>query len=289
MMKIAIASGKGGTGKTTIATGLAAALGASGHDVLYLDCDVEEPNGDLFLRPNITQVVDVELPFPKIDLDRCTFCGECARLCEFRALAVLEDNVLLFPELCHSCGACHHLCPEKAISEELKKIGEISIGSGSKVKFAGGRLSIGVARAPAVTEALRLKAPEAAVTFLDAPPGTSCGVVAVVKDCDFVLLVTEPTPFGLNDLKLTVEMLRQLELPCAVILNRADVGDEQVEKYCRDENLEILLRIPEDRSIAEAYSEGELLLLERPEYAAALVELYEQVLKRVGDARACHT
>jgi len=289
MVKIAVASGKGGTGKTTIATSLSVVLGEAGLDVLYLDCDVEEPNGHLFLQPRIDSSLDVELPFPKIDLTRCTFCGECATLCEFSALAVLKDNVILFPELCHSCGVCYHLCPEKAITEEMKKVGEVCVGNGGKVKFAGGRLNIGVARAPAVTEAARKKAPTAQITILDAPPGTSCGAVAAVKKSDFVLLVTEPTPFGLNDLKLAVEMLRQLELPCAVVLNRADLGDQQVEEYCAAEQLEILLQLPEDRNIAEAYSRGELPLTQSSRYAHELLGVYEKVMKRVNNARSCHS
>ncbi len=285
--RIAIASGKGGTGKTTIATNLSVALAESGRDVLYLDCDVEEPNGHLFLRPDIDRVVDVELLFPKVDLTACTLCGECAEICEFRALAVVDDRVLIFPELCHSCGACYHLCPENAISETPATIGRVRIGNSNGVKFAGGELNVGVTRAPSVTEATKRLATAAEITIVDAPPGTSCAAVEAVKGSDYVLLVTEPTPFGLNDLKLAVEMVRILGIDFGVVINRAGIGDDKVMNYCRSEYVTDIWIIPEDRRIAEVYSKGSLLLPEIPGFAAGLVRMFATVEERVKNAGSC--
>lgn len=284
--RIAIASGKGGTGKTTIATSLSAVLADAGVDVAYLDCDVEEPNGHLLLRPEVTRTVNVELPFPKVKLDACTFCGECAELCEFRALAVVQDNVLVFNELCHNCGVCCHLCPEKAIYEIAEEVGRVKVGNANGVRFVGGELNVGVARGPAVIEATKRETPEAAVVIMDAPPGTSCAAVESVKGADFVLLVSEPTPFGLHDLSLAVEMLHVLNLPCAAILNRSDVGDNRVEEYCRLHGIDILMRIPEDRKIAEAYSRGVLLPEARPEYTDGLLQLFRTIESRVKHAKS---
>lgn len=281
---LAVASGKGGTGKTTIATNLSVALSESGRDVLYLDCDVEEPNGHIFLRPDIDRVIDVDLPFPKVDLTACTFCGECADICEFQALAVVEDRVLVFPELCHSCGACYHLCPEKAISEKPETIGRVSIGNSNGVKFAGGELNVGAMRAPSVTEATKRLAAPAEVTIVDAPPGTSCATVEAVKGSDYVLLVTEPTPFGLNDLKLAVEMVRILGIKFGVVINRAGIGNEEVMNYCRSEYVTDVWLIPEDRHIAELYSGGSLLLPEIPGFATGLVRMFSTVEERVKNA-----
>lgn len=288
VMKIAVASGKGGTGKTTIATNLSVALAESGRDVLYLDCDVEEPNGHLFLRPTIDCVVDVELPFPKINLSTCTFCGECAEICEFRALAVVEDRVLVFPELCHSCGACCYLCPEKAIFEIPEAVGRVRIGSSNGVKFAGGELNVGVARAPSVTEAAKRLAPAAEISIVDAPPGTSCPAVEAVRGSDYVLLVTEPTPFGLSDLKLAVEMVRNLGTDFGVVINRAGIGDNKVMDYCRSEYVTDRWVIPEDRRVAEVYSRGNMLLPEIPGFAAGLLRMFATIEERVKNAgRRC--
>ncbi|MFH2054779.1 MAG: ATP-binding protein [bacterium] len=283
-IRLAIASGKGGTGKTTVATNLSVALADSGRDVTYVDCDVEEPNGHLFLNPNIERTIEVEVLFPRIDLTRCTFCGECAKICESHALAVVSDNVLVFPELCSSCGACYHLCPEKAIVEVPKKVGTVSLGSSNGVKFAGGELDLGVARVPAVTRASKARAPAAEITIIDAPPGTSCAAVEAISDSDYVLLVTEPTPFGLNDLKLAVEMVRAMGIAFGVVINRADVGDSQVLDYCHSESVTDLWIIPEDRRIAELYSKGELLLSEIEGLEATLIGLFKSVEGRIGNA-----
>jgi MinD superfamily P-loop ATPase len=281
---IAVASGKGGTGKTTVATSLSAVLAKTGRDVAYVDCDVEEPNGHLFLRPQLRHTIEVKLPFPKVNFAACTFCAECAQLCEFRALAVVKDSVLVFNELCHNCGVCYHLCPENAIYEVPEGVGRVILGRSNGLKFAGGELNVGVARAPAIIEATKKQAPEAEYVIMDAPPGTSCAAVEAVKGADFVLLVTEPTPFGLNDLNLAVEMLQALNISCAAVLNRSDVGDNGVEEYCRAHGIDILMRIPENREIAEAYSSGVMLLAERAEYAENLIELFKKIENRVNHA-----
>lgn len=262
-MKICIASGKGGTGKTTIATNLAA---SSQEPVLLLDCDVEEPNAHLFLRPKINRTTAVYKPIPQVDFDKCTFCGKCAEICEYNAIAVLKDKVLIFSELCHGCGGCTLLCPEGAISEVGQAVGVVEEGETGHVAFAHGKLNIGDAMAVPVINAVKETIGEHALTLLDAPPGTSCPVVTAMTGCDYCILVTEPTPFGLHDLKLAVGVARVLNIPRGVIINRADLGDDSVEAYCREEDIPILMRIPMDRKIAEAYSRGKLLIELLPEY-----------------------
>ncbi len=281
MLKISVASGKGGTGKTTIATNLAAALSKKGKDVVYLDCDVEEPNGRIFLKPLINSKSRVSVLVPRIDLDKCTFCGECAEICEFNALAVLKDNVMVFDSLCHNCGGCYHICPENAIKEVPRDIGEIQSGSSNGLKFAEGRLTIGEAQAPPVTKQLKKDMPPAEITIIDAPPGTSCPVIEAVSDTDYLILVSEPTPFGLNDLKLAVGMARELRLPFAVVINRSDLGDDLTVDYCRKEDIEILLQIPFDQKIAKAYSEGRMACDISPIYRENLYRLYESIAGRI--------
>jgi len=280
-LKIAVASGKGGTGKTTIAVNLAAAIGEAGVDTTYIDCDVEEPNGHIFVKPEIDTRHDVNTLIPEVDLEKCTFCGECAEICEYNALAVLPDKVMVFPELCHSCGGCFHICPEKAITEVPRKIGCINSGKGENVGFIEGRLNIGEVLSPAVTKETKKSAPEGETIIIDAPPGTSCPVIEAVQDSNFVLLVSEPTPFGLNDLKLAVEMIRLLGLPFGVIVNRSDSGDDRTEEYCNKEEIDILLRIKEDRQIAEGYSRGEMAIASNPDLKKSMVQLYHKIRDRV--------
>ncbi len=281
-MRIAIASGKGGTGKTTLATSLASVLSRAGKDVVYLDCDVEEPNGRILLRPNIDTVSDMCVPVPEVVESRCTHCGDCAESCEFNALTVLPDKVLVFRELCHSCGACSLVCPEKAIEEVPHPIGEISTGRGFGARFVEGRLNIGEPQSPPLIKAVKQKSSTAEVVIIDAPPGTSCPVIESISGAQFVVLVTEPTPFGLHDLKLAVSMLRQLMIPCGVVINRDEGDSGLIIDFCASEGVEILTRIPFDRKIAEAYSRGELLSESCPEYARRLLMLFDTIVGQVA-------
>lgn len=256
-MKLAIASGKGGTGKTTVA--LCLALSADGP-VRLLDCDVEEPNCHLFLKPQIRQHDAVTMPVPVVDAAKCDGCGECRRLCQSNAIVLLKGKAVVFPELCHSCGGCAKICPVNAIHEVEREIGFVEQGSSNGVEFVTGSLNIGQPLAPAVIRAVKWHATPTGLTILDCPPGTSCAMVASVRDADHVLLVTEPTPFGLHDLKLAVDTVRELGRSFSVVINRADSGDGRVVDYCRAEGIPVHLQIPEDRRIAEAYSRGESVL-----------------------------
>lgn len=228
-MKIAIASGKGGTGKTTIATNLALSL----DNVQLLDCDVEEPDSHLFLDLNLEKIEDVYIYTPKIDLEKCDFCGRCSKFCQYHALAVMKNNVLFFPDLCHGCGGCTLLCPKDAITEEKLVIGIIEAGKKDDLEFYQGLLNIGEAMATPVIGVLKTKMENEKIVILDSPPGTACPVIESVNEADYTILVTEPTPFGLHDLKLAVEMLRTLKIPFGVIINRDGIGDDKVEVYCK--------------------------------------------------------
>ncbi len=286
-MIIAVASGKGGTGKTTVAVNLALsiAVDADSTDLLFLDCDVEEPNAHLFLNPTIERRQEVGILIPEVDYDKCTFCGRCAEVCAYHALAVVNQQVLIFPELCHGCGSCTLNCPEEAIHEVLDATGIIELGWAGVIRFAHGILNIGEAMAVPVIRQLRKRIGESSpgrVVILDASPGTSCPVVETMRGADFVLMVTEPTPFGLHDLRLAVEVARdELGLPVGVVINRDGVGDRGVEDYCAAEGIPILMRIPLDRRIAEAYSEGVPLVEALPEYRERFVELYRRIEREV--------
>jgi MinD superfamily P-loop ATPase len=273
-MIISIASGKGGTGKTTIATNLARSVQ---QPVLLLDCDVEEPNVHLFLQPAITVTTPVYKPVPQIDEERCTYCGRCSEFCAYNALAVLAEHVLVFAELCHGCGGCTLLCPEDAITELGQEIGIVERGHVDNVEFVHGKLNVGEAMSGPIIKAVKNHINGQPFVLLDAPPGTSCPVVTTLMGSDFCLLVTEPTPFGLHDLKLAVDVVRQLHIPHGVIINQADVGDKSVEMYCHIEQISILMRIPTDRRIAEAYSRGQLIVDIFPEYQ----EKFRSVLEKI--------
>ncbi len=263
-MKIAIASGKGGTGKTTVSVALAQAFG---EPICLIDSDVEEPNSAFFTKPEIESTQDVTVPVPSINRDACTSCGECSRVCVFNAIAVGGKTALVFPELCHSCGGCARICPENAITEQPETIGHISRGQAGHITTFEGKLNIGCAMAPPLIRAVKKAAPQGMPVLIDAPPGTSCPMITAVSGADFVVLVTEPTPFGLNDLALAVETVRKLGLPFGVIVNRSDAGDDRVVRYCETEKIRLLLQIPESRKIAEAYSRGDSLLSAEPQLA----------------------
>jgi MinD superfamily P-loop ATPase len=285
-MKIAVASGKGGTGKTTVATNLAYVLSQGSAKVTYVDCDVEEPNGHLFLPPDFEERHEVSVVVPEIDTSACTFCGLCAEVCEFNALAVVGDTFLPFPTLCHSCGACITLCPDHALSEGLRPIGFIRSGTSGRLFFVGGCLNVGEAQAPPVIRAVKDHLVEDGIAVIDAPPGTSCPVVETVRGADYIILVTEPTPFGLNDLRLAVCMLRELKLAFGVVMNRSDIGDGLVRDYCNHENIRILAELPFDRTLAEAYAEGRMVAAESPLMRERMINLFQLVLEEIRDVRA---
>ena len=276
-MILAVASGKGGTGKTTVATNLAWTAARNAGRVMYLDCDVEEPNGHIFLKPAIERKYVVETLVPEVDEGKCTACGECREICQYSAIALLGKTVLTFPNLCHSCGGCSLVCPTGAITEVGREIGTIEEGVADGVRFVHGLLNVGEAMSPPLIRQVKKKLPEEGLAIIDAPPGTSCPVIEAVKGADYVVLVTEPTPFGLNDLVLAVEMLRVLKLPFGVAVNRADVGDDAVFDYCRSRAIDVIVRIPNDRRIAETYSRGQLAAQALPEYAEVFSSLLEVV------------
>ena len=277
-MIVSVASGKGGTGKTTVAVSLALALQAD-HPVQFLDCDVEEPNAHFFLKPRIEESEDVFTPVPEIDESLCTYCGKCAQVCAYNALAILKDAVLVFSELCHGCGACGLFCPEKAIKEVGRRIGVIESGPAGDIRFVHGRLDIGQAMSPPLIRALKKKLDSGRVVVIDAPPGTSCPVIESLKRSDFCLLVTEPTTFGRHDLELAAGAAREMKIPCGVVINRAFLGggDSEVRDFCARENLPVLMTIPFDRKIAEAYSRGQSVLEAFPAYREDFLKLFESI------------
>ena len=275
---IAIASGKGGTGKTTVAVHLAACLAAQGQPVHYLDCDVEEPNGHLFLKPTIDSSETVGIPVPIVDLARCTACGKCADACEFNAIAMLKKP-LVFPELCHGCGACALACPVHAIREELRPIGVVESGRAGPIAFSQGRLNVGEPMSPPLIRAVKARRLPDAIALLDAPPGTSCPVVATVRLADVAVLVTEPTPFGFHDLSIAIDALRPMGLPLGVVINRAD-EDRRVQDWCQSQSIPVLAELPDDRRVAETYARGELLFDRLPEWRGYFNALWRQIEAR---------
>ncbi len=280
-MIIAVASGKGGTGKTTVATSLALSLAPSITNPLFLDCDVEEPNAALFLNPTFDQREEVGILIPAVNLERCNFCGRCAEVCVWHAMAVVGSKVLVFPELCHGCGSCTLNCPEGTIDEVLHVMGSLESGQAGPIAFGHGILNVGEAMAVPIIRQLKARHManrDHGVTILDASPGTSCPVVETMRGADFALLVTEPTPFGLHDLRLTVQVARdELGLPVGVVVNRDGIGDAGVDEYCAAGGVPILMRIPLDRRIAEAISGGKALVEALPEYRPQFVALYQRI------------
>jgi MinD superfamily P-loop ATPase len=273
-MIVSVASGKGGTGKTTVATSLAAALE---RQVQLLDCDVEEPNCHLFLKPRWEYEEVVTTFVPRIDEARCTFCGQCAALCEFKAIVILKDTSLVFSELCHGCEGCREICADDAVMEAAREIGFLKKGRRNGIELVQGRLRVGEALSPPLIRKVRDQASHSDPVIIDAPPGTSCPMIASVRNTDFVLMVTEPTPFGLHDLKLAVEAVSKLELPCGLVINRSDLGNDQVYRYARENHIPILMEIPFDRNIAESYARGDILVEALPEWKGRFQELWEKI------------
>jgi len=280
-MRIAVASGKGGTGKTTVATNLALTAGMLGEMVTYLDCDVEEPNGHLFLHPEIKESTPIGVPVPQVDKEKCTGCGKCADICLYSAIACVKENVLIFPELCHACGGCTRVCPTAAITEISREIGTIEQGYAGHIGFVHGRLNIGDIMVPPLIKAVK-KIDPPGIQIIDAPPGTSCPVITTLKGSDFVLLVTEPTPFGLNDLGLAVETVKELGIDYAVVVNRAEEDNPSAQQFCQDRGIPIIAEIPDDRKIAEAYSRGELMISALPQYREVFEKLFKDIHERLS-------
>lgn len=278
--KIAISSGKGGTGKTFIATNMAITLAKRGEKVRYLDCDVEEPNGHLFLKPQIYKEEDVMLLSPAgVDEEKCIYCGQCAEVCHYNAIAVLKDKVLFFNELCHVCGACIIICPVDAIIEKERKIGLLRHGKNNSIDFHYALLETAEGgMSPRLVKKVKNYIGEG-INILDSPPGTACPVVETVKEADLCFLVTDPTPFGINDLKLAVEMSREIGQEPVIIVNRAQYGDDNLKKYCQHQNLEIIAEIPDDRKIAEVYSRGDIVVESLPQYRELFENIADKLIK----------
>jgi len=272
-MIVSVASGKGGTGKTSVAVNMALSIG----NVQLLDCDVEEPNAYLLLHPEMTKKEAVYTLIPKVDRILCNTCGECTKFCQFNAIFVASENILVFPDLCSSCGGCAIVCPRKAITWEKHKIGTLNFGATDGVAIVYGELKVGKPMAVPVIKAVKKQIKEGGNVILDSPPGTSCPFVETVSGSDFCLLVTEPTPFGLHDLKIAVEVLRKVGVPFGVVVNRVGVGDEKVFEYCEKEGIRILMEIPYERRIAELYSKGVPFSLEMPEWADKFQMLYSKI------------
>ena len=279
-MIISVASGKGGTGKTTIATNLAFSINSG---VQFLDCDVEEPNAHIFLKPSIKATKKVFIPIPEVDEGKCTYCGKCREVCAYNAIAVIpasggkKGSVLVFSNLCHGCGSCGYFCPQGAIKEVNKEIGVIEVGKVNSMQFIHGRLNIGEAMAPPLIRQIKSYINPTRIVIIDVPPGTSCPVVESIKGSNFCILVTEPTPFGLNDLVLAVEVLRKLKVPFGVVINRSDLGSNKTDEYCKEQNIPTLMRIPFKKEIAVAYSKGNSIVEVFPEYKKDFQKMFNEI------------
>ncbi len=280
-LTVAVASGKGGTGKTTVSACLALAAAEAGHKTSYLDCDVEEPNGHLFLKPQIRRRSYVGIPVPEVDEDKCISCGACGEICQFSAIICIPPQVLTFENMCHGCGGCTLVCPVGAISERDRRIGVVEEGRSDGIGFTHGRLDVGEAMSPPLIKAVRASGKEAGLNIVDVPPGTSCPVISAVRGADYVLLITEPTPFGINDLGLAVDMIKELGINHSVVINRSDPEYTMARDFCAERNIKVLAEIPDDRRVAEAYSRGELPYTAIPDYRELFQKLFHSVLEEV--------
>jgi MinD superfamily P-loop ATPase len=277
-MIISVASGKGGTGKTTVATNLALSLG----NVQFLDCDVEEPNANIFLHTKINEYEDICVSIPEIDKEKCDYCGKCSDFCAYNALAVVQSKVLVFPELCHSCGGCELVCPKDAICWKERVIGRVEHGQSNDIDFYHGLLNVGEAQAIPLIKALKNKINKSKTVLIDVPPGTSCPVIESINGSDYCILVTEPTPFGLHDLKLAVEVMKHQYIPFGVVINRDGIGDKEVEIYCQQNRIPILLKIPERQKIAYLYSKGIPLVNEAYEWREMFGLAFQKIQNEVN-------
>jgi len=277
-VKIAVASGKGGTGKTSVAVNLALSMGK----VQILDCDVEEPNVHILLRPKVSDTFPVKLLVPKILEERCDYCGECAKFCQFNALFVAGETAIVFPELCHSCGGCAIVCPRDAIVEEPRQIGTVIKSKAGDIDLVYGEINVGEALAVPIIAAVKDHIDEKRMVILDSAPGSACPLVETVHGVDFCLLVTEPTPFGLHDLEVAVEVVQILEVPMGVLVNFAGIGDRGVYDFCEEQGIPIMMEIPFDRRIAELYSRGVPFVEEMPEWRQKFIDLVDQIGEAVA-------
>ncbi|MDC7233293.1 MAG: ATP-binding protein [Spirochaetales bacterium] len=278
-MKAAILSGKGGTGKTTVSTHLAALF----PDALYVDMDVEEPNGDLFLNPEWNDRIPVSVIYPEIDNDKCTHCRNCAAFCRFNALIAGKALTISMKEICHGCGGCALVCPSDAIRYRERIIGYVSRGItrfGSPI--ISGKMDVGEFSGVPLIDRIRTMDRTEALQIIDSPPGTSCTTVAAVEGCDLAVIVTEPTPFALSDMKRTVEMLRTMKLPFAVVINKAGMGDRGVYDYCRDESIDILGEIPFSLELAGAYATGVMLDSVSPQLQKEYRKIMDGMKRKAG-------
>lgn len=278
-MIVSVASGKGGTGKTSVAVNMALSI----SNVQLLDCDVEAPNAYLLLHHNMYRTEPVCISVPHINEELCDHCGECSKFCQYNALFTSSEKILFFPELCHSCGGCTLACPRQAIAEEKRRIGTLKFGAVGELKLVYGELDVGEPMAVPLIKAVKKQIENDKNVIIDAPVGTSCPVIETVREGDFCVLVTEPTPFGLHDLKITVQVLRKMNVRFAVVVNRAGIGDKKVYTYCKEENIPILLEIPYQRKIAELYSKGVPFSLEMPEWKEKFQALFNKIRKLVEE------
>ena len=277
-MIVSVASGKGGTGKTSVAVNLALSVG----NVQLLDCDVEEPNAHLLLHPKIDREKSVYLPVPVVDESLCDHCGKCAQFCQYNAIFVSPDETLIFRELCHGCGGCVLICPKKAISERKRRIGVLKFGLSGDLRLVYGELEVGEPLAVPIIREVKRQIEGSRDVILDSPPGTSCPMIETVKGSDYCILVTEPTPFGLHDLKISVQVLEDMGLQFGVIINRSDIGDRKVYKYCERKEIPILMEIPFQRRIAELYSRGVAFTSEMPEWREKFQTLFDEIREAAG-------
>lgn len=277
-MIVSVASGKGGTGKTSVAVNLALSVG----NVQLLDCDVEEPNAHLLLHPEIDREKPVYLPVPSVDESLCDHCGKCAQFCQYNAIFVSPDETLIFQELCHGCGRCTLICPKKAISEKKRRIGTLKFGLSGDLRLVYGELEVGEPLAVPIIREVKRQIEGTGDVILDSPPGTSCPMIETVKGSDYCILVTEPTPFGLHDLQLSVQVLEDMGLQFGVIINRSDIGDKRIYEYCGRKEIPILMEIPFQRKIAELYSSGVPFTSEMSDWREKFQTLFDEIREAAG-------